>query len=161
MSPTLRDELRQRKPFTSLEQEAHLSIVRTAALLGDGVEQLLRPHGITGAQYNVLRILRGAEPDGLCRNEIRDRLLTRMPDVTRLLDRMEEGGLVSRERSDEDRRQVRTRLTRAGRRLVDGLDDAVAAMHGHEFRQLDRAQLRTLVELLQLVREGATEDAGG
>lgn len=155
MAQTLRDELRQRKPFTSLEHEAHLSIIRTAALLEDAFEQVLKPHGITGAQYNVLRILRGAEPDGLCRNEIRDRLVTRMPDVTRLLDRMEEAGLVTRERSDEDRRLVNTRLTKAGRRVVDGLDAAEGTEHAREFRHLDRAQLRTLIDLLQLVRQGA------
>ena len=154
MSPTLRDELRQRKPFVSLEHEAHLSVIRTAALLEGAFEQLLKPHGISGAQYNVLRILRGAEPDGLCRNEVRDRMVTRMPDVTRLLDRMEEAGLVTRERSDEDRRLVRTRLTKAGQRLVDSLDEAAAARHAEEFRHLDRAQLRTLVDLLELVRRG-------
>jgi DNA-binding MarR family transcriptional regulator len=153
MSPTLRDELRQTKPFTSLEHEAHLSVLRTAALLEGDFEQLLKPHGITGAQYNVLRILRGAEPDGLCRNEVRDRLVTRMPDVTRLLDRMEEAGLVTRERSDEDRRMVRTRLTRVGRRLVDGLDAAAAEQHARAFRHLDRQQLRALIDLLQRARE--------
>jgi DNA-binding MarR family transcriptional regulator len=155
MAQTLRDELRQRKPFTSLEHEAHLSIIRTAALLEDAFEQVLKPNGITGAQYNVLRILRGAEPAGLCRNEIRDRLVTRMPDVTRLLDRMEEAGLVTRERSDEDRRLVNTRLTKAGRRIVDGLDAAEGTEHARAFRHLDRAQLRTLIDLLQLVRQGA------
>lgn len=154
MAQTLRDELRQRKPFTSLEHEAHLSVIRTAVVLEGAFEQLLKPHGITSAQYNVLRILRGAEPDGLCRNEVRDRLVTRMPDVTRLLDRMEEAGLVTRERSDEDRRMVRTLLTPTGRRLVDGLDDAAARQHAHEFRHLDREQLRILIDLLQQVRLG-------
>ena len=82
MSSTLRDELRQTRPFQSLEQEAHLNLMRTAAVLTDRFELMLKPAGITPQQFNVLRILRGAGPDGLCRNELRDRMLTRMPDMT-------------------------------------------------------------------------------
>src|SRR5688500_12106387 len=110
MPPDLREELRQSRPFATPSHEAHLSVLRTAAVLTDAIEQALRPYGITGAQYNVLRILRGS-PDGLCRNEVRDRMLTRMPDVTRLLDRMEDAGLIWRARGVEDRRLVTTRLT--------------------------------------------------
>ena len=153
MTPALRDELRQRKPFRSLEQEAHLNIVRTAAVLADAFEQMLKPAGITGAQYNVLRILRGAEGDGLCRNELRDRLLTRMPDVTRLLDRMEEAGLVARARDADDRRLVTTRITARGRRVVDELDAAVAKEHRLRLGHLDADQLGTLIELLTLIRQ--------
>ena len=116
MSPDLRSELRQRKPFESLQQETHLNLVRTVTMLQDTFEQLFKPYGISNTQYNVLRILRGADGSGLCRNELRDRLLTRMPDVTRLLDRMEEVGLVERARDTADRRQVTTRLTKQGRR---------------------------------------------
>jgi DNA-binding MarR family transcriptional regulator len=153
MSPALRDEIRQRKPFTSLEQEAFLNIGRTAAMLRDGFEQMLTPHGISLTQYNVLRILRGAGSEGLCRNEIRDRLISRMPDVTRLLDRMEAGRLITRIRSTEDRRQVSTRLTAGGRDLVDSLDGPVAAEHQRRLGHLSKAQLRTLVELLTVVRQ--------
>src|SRR5687767_12111009 len=95
MSHSLRDEIHQQRPFESLEQETWLSLVRTASQLNDAMEMLLRPHGLTMSQYNVLRILRGAR-EGLCRNEVRDRMLTRMPDMTRLLDRMEEAGFVAR-----------------------------------------------------------------
>lgn len=153
MAPDLRDELRQRKPFTTLEQEAFLNLLRTQAELSDSFEQMLRPHGVSGTQYNVLRILRGAAAEGLCRNEIRDRLLTRMPDVTRLLDRMEEAGLVTRARSAEDRRQVGTRLTERGRELVDQLDAAVAEEHRSRLGHLSEGQLRTLVDLLTQVRQ--------
>ena len=153
MGTDLREELRQRKPFTGLEQEAQLSVVRTASLLADAFEQMLRPYGITATQYNVLRILRGAEPDGLCRNELRDRMLTRMPDVTRLLDRMEDAKLVSRTRDSEDRRQVYTRITPKGLRLLDEADDAVSAEHMRRFHHLGKAQLRTLIDLLKAVRE--------
>ena len=152
MSPDLRDDLRQTRPFTSLEQEAFLNLLRTQAELSDSFEQLLRPHGVTGTQYNVLRILRGTGPEGLCRNEIRDRLLTRMPDVTRLLDRMEEAGLVRRVRSSADRRQVGTHLTERGRELVDQLDEAVAGEHRARLGHLSETELRKLVELLTRVR---------
>src|SRR5215216_2640027 len=111
MSPSLQDDIQQRKPFSSIQQEAFLSVVRTSASLTDAMEDLLKPHGLSTTQYNVLRILRGSRPDGLCRNELRDRMLTRMPDMTRLLDRMEESGLVTRSRERDDRRMVLTRIT--------------------------------------------------
>ena len=155
MAPTLRDEIRQKRPFTSLEQEAYLNLLRTAALLSDSFEQVLRPWDITGAQYNVLRILRGAEPDGLCRNDVRDRMLTRMPDMTRLLDRMEQAELVSRARDSEDRRQVSTRITSKGRRLLEKLDAAVADEHRRRLGHLSKAQLGQLIELLSACRESS------
>src|SRR5688500_10192529 len=153
MTHDLQEDIRQRKPFTSLEQEAQLTVVRTASLLVDAFEQMLRPYGITATQYNVLRILRGAGPEGLCRNELRDRMLTRMPDVTRLLDRMEEAGLVTRARDADDRRLVSTRITEQGRRLLEELEATVAEEHRRRLGRLDEAQLRTLVELLSRVRE--------
>jgi DNA-binding MarR family transcriptional regulator len=155
MSTSLRDDLRQKKPFTSLHQEAHLNVVRTSSTLMDAMDELLKPHGISATQYNVLRILRGAEPVGLCRNELRDRMLTRMPDMTRLLDRMEEAGLVVRTRDATDRRLVLTRITRAGRRLADELDEPVSELHKNQLGHLSATQLRTLVELLTLTRRGA------
>lgn len=153
MPTTLREDLRQTKPFTSLQQEAYLNVIRTAARLTDAVEDLLRPHGISGAQYNVLRILRGA-PGGLCRNDVRDRMITRMPDMTRLLDRMEEAGLVIRAREGDDRRMVVTRITKGGFRLVDELDAPMAGLHRAQIGHLTDEQLRSLIELLTLAREG-------
>jgi DNA-binding MarR family transcriptional regulator len=153
MRTTLRDELKQRKPFTSLEQEAQLSVVRTSAMLVDAFERMLKPHGITSTQYNVLRILRGAAPDGLCRNDVRDRMLTRMPDVTRLLDRMEESGLIERARETSDRRMVMTRITAKGRRMLDELEDAVAREHERAFAALTKEQMRALIAHLAAVRE--------
>ena len=153
MSSSLQRDLRQRKPFTSPEQEAHLNVVRTGTMLVDAFEQRLRPYGLSATQYNVLRILRGAEPAGLCRNELRDRLLTRMPDVTRLLDRMEEAGLVTRSRDCTDRRLVTTRITAEARRLVDELDAVAVEEHQRRLGHLSREQLATLVELLTLIRQ--------
>lgn len=153
MRATLREELKQRKPFTSLEQEAQLSVIRTSAMLVDAFERMLKPYGITTTQYNVMRILRGAEPDGLCRNDLRDRMLTRMPDVTRLLDRMEESGLIDRARETSDRRMVMTRITAKGRRVLHELEDAVAAEHERAFAALTKEQMRTLIAHLAAVRE--------
>ena len=153
MTKTLRDEIQQIRPFGSLEQEAYLSLVRTAAVLTDQLEQVLGTVGLSSAQYNVLRILRGAEPNGLCRNDLRDRMLTRMPDMTRLLDRMEAAGLVSRARDAEDRRLVTTRITDKGRGLLDELEDQVAAEHRNRLGHLGQENLARLIELLGDVRE--------
>ena|SRR5436190_13223587 len=154
MSPSLQQDLRQTKPFSSLQQEAYLSVVRTTSTLTDRVEDLLKPYGISGTQYNVLRILRGAGEGGLCRNEVRDRMLTRMPDMTRLLDRMEDAGLVSRSREGDDRRMVLTQITTRGRELLDELDGPMTDLHQEQLARLTDEQLRSLVELLRLVREG-------
>ena len=153
MTPDLQAELKQTKPFGSLEEEALLNIVRTSNLLTDAFEQLFKPHGITGTQYNVLRILRGTAPNGLCRNEVRDRLLSRMPDATRLLDRMEEAGLVSRARDDEDRRLVTTRISDQGQRLLRDLDELVEEEHQRRLGHLSQKQIRKLIKLLTLVRD--------
>jgi DNA-binding MarR family transcriptional regulator len=155
MTPTLREDLRQTKPFTTIYEEAYLNVARTWARMDDAVEDLLKEHGISGTQYNVLRILRGAEPDGLCRNELRDRMITRMPDMTRLLDRMEEAGLVTRSREREDRRMVLTRITAKGLELVDELDAPMAANHAAQLGHLSGVQLRSLIDLLTAVRNKA------
>jgi len=152
MLTTLRDELHQRKPFPSVYEEAALNIVRTMTMLNDAGEDLFKPHGITATQYNVLRILRGAEPTGLYRNELRDRLLTRMPDVTRLLDRMERSGLVVRTRGNDDRRLVSTRITTAGMELVNSLDAPVAELHQRQLGHLSVQELRSLIDTLTRVR---------
>jgi DNA-binding MarR family transcriptional regulator len=119
----------------------------------DEIEQFLKPYAVTATQYNVLRILRGAEPVGLCRNELRDRMLTRMPDMTRLLDRMEEVGLVARTRESEDRRMVRSRITGAGMQILADVDLVVADEHKRRFGSLNETQLRTLIDLLTIVRQ--------
>lgn len=137
---------------TTPERDLHLDITRTAAALGDALERAIRPRGLTGAQYNVLRILRDAQPTGLCRNALRERLPTRMPDVTRLLDRLEAAGLVTRERDPQDRRLVTTCITPEGRRLADELDAAVREEHQRRLGFLEPAQARSLTELLALVR---------
>jgi DNA-binding MarR family transcriptional regulator len=152
MSPTLQAELRQRKPFATLEQEAMLGIARTAALLEHGTAESLKPHGLTPTQYNALRILRGAGKEGLCRNEVRDRLVARVPDATRLLDRLEETGLVTRTRVSDDRRYVLSRITPAGLALLARIDDEMTALHRRQLGHLGPDRLRTLIGLLEEAR---------
>jgi DNA-binding MarR family transcriptional regulator len=153
MTSDLRADIKQRRPFDSLEQEAHLNIERTAAVLSHAFAEALKGHGITPTQYNVLRILRGAGKDGLCRNEVRDRMVAQVPDVTRLLDRLEDADLIERERSTEDRRQVGTRITAKGLMLLSELDGPVADIHKRQLGHLSAAQLKTLAELLSLARQ--------
>lgn len=136
----------------ALTQEAFVSLARTEAVLHDGLDRVLGPRGLSLTQYNVIRILRGAGPDGLCRNDIGQRLITRMPDVTRLLDRMEASGLVSRLRSTEDRRLVNTTLTEQGAALVGELDGEVARVHQEQLGHLTDVELRTLIDLLNRAR---------
>jgi len=152
MRTTLREEIKQSKPFTSLEQEALLSIERTAAVLGHAFAEALRRYDVTPTQYNVLRILRGAGPAGLCRNEVRERLVAQVPDVTRLIDRLEEMGLVARERGAADRRLVTTRITRDGLRLLDRLEGPVEEAHRRLLGHMDERSLRTLIDLLAEAR---------
>lgn len=148
----LQEEIKQSRPFESLEQEASLSIARTAAVLDHAIAEALKPHGITPTQYNALRILRGAGPDGLCRNEVGSRMIAIVPDATRLLDRLEQMGLVTRGREGADRRFVQNRLTAEGRSLVDSLDAVMAALHHRQLGHLGAARLRRLVELLEAAR---------
>jgi DNA-binding MarR family transcriptional regulator len=152
VSDDLRKEIKQTRPFRSLRHEALLSIQRTAAVLEHETEATLKPFGITATQYNVLRILKGAGRDGLCRNEIRDRMVRRVPDVTRLLDRLEEIRLIVRERGGEDRRYVTARITRSGLKLLDRLDGTVDGIHDRQLGHMDDARLRALVDLLAAVR---------
>ena len=152
MTSRLQDEIKQTKPFRSLHEEAALNIARTAAVLTHAFSEALKAYGITATQYNVLRILRGAGSNGLCRNEIRDRLIAQVPDVTRLLDRMEEGKLIERERSTSDRRLVTTRITAEGMRLLKSLDAPVVELQREQLGHLSKAQLTDLIELLTLAR---------
>jgi len=160
MPSDLRNEIKQTKPFPSTEAEAHLNIERTAAVLGHAFAEQLKPFGVTSTQYNVLRILRGAGGDGLCRNEIRDRLVAQVPDVTRLLDRLEASGLIERKRSTTDRRLVSTQITPAGLALLDRLDQPVVGMHHKLLGHLTEDQLQSLIGLLALARDGVIKSNG-
>jgi len=140
------------KPFKSLEEEAILSIARTAALIEHGGAEAFKPYGLTTTQYNVLRILRGAGEEGLCRNEVGERLVTKVPDVTRLLDRMEAAGLIVRERGAQDRRFVATRITEKALKLLEKIDRELPAMHARQLGHVSQKRLRELISILEEVR---------
>src|SRR5713226_8298126 len=134
------------------EDRFFVALLKTAKTPEKGAERLLKAAGLTAAQYNVLRILRGAEPEGLACRGIGDRMISHDPDITRLLDRMEKRGVISRERQTDDRRVVKTRITAQGLRLLRTLDQPVHDLHKRQFRRLPAARLKTLSELLEEVR---------
>jgi DNA-binding MarR family transcriptional regulator len=149
----LREIIKQRKPFASLEQEVFLEVLRTGHALVHDLVELLKPYGLTQPQYNVLRILRGAGVAGLPTGEVGDRMVaSREPDVTRLLVRMEERGLLERERRTDNRRVVTARITREGLRVLKALDGPVAEMHATQLRHMSRRELELLAGLLERVR---------
>jgi DNA-binding MarR family transcriptional regulator len=113
---------------------------------------LLKPYSLSGTQYNILRILRGAGEKGLACREVGGRLISRDPDMTRLLDRMESRGLIARAREAQDRRVVKTRITAEGLRLLDELDKPVHDLHRRQWRHLPAKQLRQLSILLDRAR---------
>ena len=150
----LQAELKQRIPFTSREQEAYLSVLRTADALQAQVEARLKEFGLTGTQYNALRILRGAGPEGLPCREIGERMIARDPDITRLLNRLEDRGFVERTRARHDRRVIYGKITAAGLKLLREMD-APIEKHGREMlRHVGQERLKQLIELLELVRGG-------
>ncbi len=155
MPSTLRAELRQRAPFHGPEEEAFLSLQRTADRLRRQLADLLKAHGLTPPQYNVLRILRGAGAEGHLIGEIGERLVVQDPDIPRLIDRIEKQGWVLRTRQVDDRRCVRVTITRAGRKLTDALDKPVQALHVAQWAHLSRNELRTVLEALEIVRDRA------
>ena len=157
----LRDEIKQTRPFASPSSEAVVSILRTAAVVQRQLSQVVEAGGITIQQYNVLRILRGAGDVGLPTLAIRDRMIEEAAGITRLLDKLETAGLVVRERSTPDRRQVLCQITPAGLRLLTQLDEPVDMANEGAISMLDDAEKGSLVELLGAVRAGLTSHRMG
>ena len=151
----LQTEIKQSRPFRSLEEEVYLNLLRTADALFRRQEGLLKRVELSPAQYNVLRILRGAEPEGLACKEIAERMLTRDPDVTRLLDRLEKRGLVRRSRDRRDRRVIVVRISKSGLRLLTDLDQPVSELSREDLKHLGNDKLRQLIRLLETAREGS------
>ena len=152
MSSRLQAEIKQTKPFPHRSGEALLSVLRTAALLEHRVNEILRPHGITELQYNVLRILRGAGSNGWCSREISERLISKVPDVSRLLDRMEGMQLLRRERDATDRRHVTTRITPKGLRMLDETTPKLEAYERERFGHFDAERLQQIIDGLADIR---------
>jgi DNA-binding MarR family transcriptional regulator len=149
----LAGEIKQTKAFGSLEGEALLNIHRAAAILEQAAGEALRPYGLSPTQYNVLRILRGAGRAGLGCQEIAERMVTRDPDITRLLDRLEGRKFIKRARSKEDRRVVVVRLAEAGASLLASLDSSIESLPKRLLGHLGERRLRLLIDLLELARQ--------
>jgi len=150
----LQAELKQKIPFASREAEAYLSLLRTTDALQTQVEAQLKEFGLTGTQYNALRILRGAGPEGLACREIGERMITRDPDITRLLDRLEDRGFVQRTRAKHDRRVIYGKITAAGLKLLREMDVPLEKFGREMLRHVGQEKLKQLIELLELVRAG-------
>jgi MarR family transcriptional regulator, organic hydroperoxide resistance regulator len=135
-------------PALPAEDRAFIALQKAADKLAVQAEQLLKSNGLTGAQYNVLRILRGAEPHGLACSSIAERMISHDPDMTRLLDRMEKRGLITRERQRDDRRVVKTRITGGGLQLLKRLDAPVGGLHKRQFAHMGAVRVRSLADLL-------------
>jgi len=148
----LKEELKQRNDFRSLEEELTLNILRTAEFVTTVVTDVLRPVELTVTQYNALRILRGAGEQGLMCGEIGERMITKESDITRLLDRLEARGLISRERPEANRRAVIAKISSVGRELLSGLDKPVMACHKQLAASLSQTKLRNLIDMLETVR---------
>lgn len=143
------------RPPASLEERIFIALLKVADAMAQEAEQLTRTAELTGTQYNVLRILRGAGPDGLPCRGIGDRMITHDPDITRLLDRMEKRGLITRERQKDDRRVVKTRITPHGLALLKPLDQPMRDLHKRQFRHMAGTRLKMLCDLLEEI--GCTE----
>ena len=154
MGAKLKDEIKQSKPFASLEQEAALNIQRTSSDLMHAFQQQMKGHGLTASQYNVLRILRGASPGELRCSDIGERMVGRDPDITRLLHRLEREGLIKRRRDAQDRRVVYTRITGLGLQKLKELDPLADASSRMALGHLCAQKLETLIALLEEVRQG-------
>ena len=152
MGRGLRAELKQKAPFRSREQEAYLSLLRTADALAATVEAKLKQFGLTGTQYNALRNLRGAGAEGLPCSEIDERMITRDPDITRLLNRLQKRGLVTRTRAKADRRVIHGKITAAGLKLLREMDEPVERHNREMLKRVGQEKLGQLIDLLELVR---------
>lgn len=151
VSHSLQHEIRKRKPFDLPEQEAYLNIIRTASFLDAEFDALFKAHGLSNAQYNVLRILRG-ESARLPSLAVAQRLVTRVPDITRLVDRLEQAGYVKRERSTDDRRVVFVSILAKGLALLATLDEPVRNLHRRQLEHMSKKDLLELSRLLTLAR---------
>jgi DNA-binding MarR family transcriptional regulator len=136
----------------TLEQQVFLDLLRLNGVLVRHAEEILKPFDLSNSQFNVLRILRGAGASGLACGEVGGRMITHDPDITRLLDRLESRGLIARERQQEDRRVVKTRITAEGLRILGELDGPLCALHTRQFSAIPQPQLAELGKLLAMLR---------
>ena len=148
----LQREIQQRVPFSSQQEEAILAIARTADVLRRRISKLIEPYGVTEQQYNVLRILRGAGCDGLPTLDIAERMIEQTPGITRMIDRLETKGLVSRERGCQDRRQVLCRISQTGLDLLAKLDEPLRQWGLTALGSLREEEMDALILTLARIR---------
>ena len=153
----VQSEIRQTKPFRSTAQEATIALLRTASIVSRALARVVEPAGLSLAQYNALRIIRGAGTGGIATLSIRERMVEEGTTITRLLDKLEDAGLIRRERNLPDRRQVLCFVTDAGRGLLDTLDPSVNAADEEAVASLSDSQLDRFIELLDTVRRSNAE----
>jgi len=153
MPTELAAEIKQSRPFPTRFSEGFVSVLRTAAVLEHHMSEALKPFGITTTQYNVLRILRGAGSEGLCGREIGERVVARVPDIPRLLDRLERMQLIARRRDTDDRRHVTVTIKPKGLAVLEACWPAVDAVERARFGRLSDRTLAALIEGLAAVRD--------
>lgn len=157
MSSAIQTEIGQQRPFRSARQEATVALLRTASVVRRALERVIEPSGLSLAQYNALRIVRGAGAGGIATLAIRERMLEDGTTITRLLDKLETAGLVRRERALPDRRQVICHATDDGKRLLDEVDPLVDASDAAAVATLAEEEVEHLVRLLDAVRAANAE----
>jgi DNA-binding MarR family transcriptional regulator len=150
-------DIKQARPFSSKAQEATIALLRTASVVGRTFTRVLEPYELSFAQYNALRIIRGAGAGGIPTLAIRERMIEEGTTITRLLDKLETAGLIRRERSFPDRRQVLCFATAEGKRLLEQIDPLVDAADEEAMAALSDAQVEQLAELLDIVRAANAE----
>ena len=146
--------LNQGPRFSSLEEETFLNLIQTTEDLSRPVEALFKASALSPAQFNVLQILRSAREEGLPCGRICEQMITRDPDMTRLLDRLEKRQLIERSRDGDDRRVVRARITAEALALLATLDEPLKEMHRRQLQHMNHDRLRALIELLEQARSG-------
>src|SRR5215208_4952242 len=153
----IQNEIRQSKPFRSVAQEATIALLRTASVVSRAVARVVEPSGLSLAQYNALRIIRGAGTGGIPTLAIRERMIEEGTTITRILDKLEEAGHIRRDRGAPDRRQVVCVATAAGRKMLDEIDPIVDAADEEAVAALSARQTDQLIELLGTVRAANAE----
>jgi DNA-binding MarR family transcriptional regulator len=151
-SSAVQNEIRQTAPFRSMAQEATIALLRTASIVNRALARVVEPHGLSLAQYNALRIIRGAGTSGIPTLSIRERMIEEGTTITRLLDKLEDAALIRRERSVPDRRQVFCFVTDSGRKLLDMLDPLVNSADEEAVGTLSGLELERFIDLLDAVR---------
>jgi DNA-binding MarR family transcriptional regulator len=141
-----------------VENQTFIALLKAADALAQEAEQVVKVRGLSGTQYNVLRILRGAEPGGLPCSTIGERMISHDPDMTRLLDRMEKRNLITRQRQSDDRRVVKTRITSRGLEILRGLEQPIRELHKRQFHHMPRMRVKTLAELLGEILQRRDEE---